>query len=66
MAHERLVGSFLVRFTEQGGVPQVRLQDLRTGAVLEFETWVAAWAYVDEAMQRTGTNDGDRRASGPG
>lgn len=51
MARERLVGSFLVRFTEQGGVPQVRLQDLRTGAALDFETWVAAWAYIDEVYE---------------
>ena len=51
MARERLVGSFLVRFTEQGEVSQVRLQDLRTGAALEFETWVAAWAYIDEVVE---------------
>jgi hypothetical protein len=64
MARERLVGSFLVRFTEQGGVPHVRLQDLRTGAALDFETWVAAWAYVDEAMQRTSATDDDGPAAG--
>jgi hypothetical protein len=63
MARERLVGSFLVRFTEQGGVPQVRLQDLRTGATLEFETWVAAWAYVDEAMEPGDGSDEDARAA---
>jgi hypothetical protein len=65
MARERLVGSFLVRFTEQGGVPQVHLQDLRTGAAIDFETWVAAWAYVDEAMQRAGEADDAARAVGP-
>lgn len=65
MARDRLVGSFLVRFTEQGGVPQVRLQDLRTGTVLDFETWVAAWAYVDEAMQRASATDEDGRAMEP-
>ena len=65
MARDRLVGSFLVRVTEQGGVPQVRLQDLRTGTALDFETWVAAWAYVDEAMQRAADGDEDGRAAGP-
>lgn len=51
MAKERLVGSYLVRFTEgddQG--TRVRLQDLRSGEVLEFETWVAAWSFVDEVV----------------
>jgi hypothetical protein len=42
----------------------VRLQDLRTGAALDFETWVAAWAYVDEAMQRTNATDDDGPAAG--
>jgi len=65
MARERLVGSFLVRFTEQGGVPQVRLQDLRTGTALDFETWVAAWAYVDEAMKSVDESDEDVRAGEP-
>ncbi len=51
MARERSVGSSLVRFTEQGGVPQVRLQDLRTVLALAFETWVAAWAYIDEVFE---------------
>lgn len=52
MPRERLVGSFLIRFTEHGGVPLVRVQDLRTGTALDFETWVAAWAYVDEHLER--------------
>lgn len=64
MARERLVGSFLVRFTEQGGVPQVRLQDLRTGRTLDFVTWVAAWAYVDKAMKPVDDLDNDLRARG--
>ena len=55
MARERLIGSFLVRFTELGGVPRVRLQDLRTGTALDFETWVAAWAYVDDEVERLRT-----------
>lgn len=60
MAKERLVGSYLVRFTEddEHGA-RVRLQDLRSGEVLEFETWVAAWAFVDEAVA------GDPPRTGP-
>ena len=51
MAKERLVGSFLVRFTEGDDLgTRVRLQDLRSGEVLEFETWVAAWSFVDETV----------------
>lgn len=50
MAKERLVGSYLIRFTEADHTTRVLLQDLRTGEVLEFETWVAAWAFVDEAL----------------
>ena len=65
MARERLVGSLLVRITEHGGVPQVRLQDLRTGRTLDFETWVAAWAYVDEAMEPVDDGDDDLLARGP-
>jgi hypothetical protein len=65
MARERLVGSFLVRFTDMGGVALVRVQDLRTGRTLDFETWVAAWAYVDEAMQRVAETGEDERARGP-
>lgn len=57
MARERLLGSFLVRFTElrfteHGGVPRVRLQDLRSGVARDFGAWVAAWAYVDDKVER--------------
>jgi hypothetical protein len=52
MAKEQLVGSYLVRFTEgDGRHARARLQDLRSGEVLEFETWVAAWSFVDEAVR---------------
>lgn len=50
MAKERLVGSYLIRLTEDDGGTRVRLHDLKTGVVLEFETWAAAWSYVDEAV----------------
>lgn len=61
MAKERLVGSYLIRFTERDERTLVQLRDLRTGEVLEFETWVAAWAYVDAAV---GDGRDDERAGG--
>lgn len=54
MPRERLVGSYLVRFTEDERGPRVRVQDLGAGVTLEFETWVAAWAYVDRALTERG------------
>jgi len=51
MATERLLGSYLVRFTEDDHATRVRLQDLQSGEVLEFETWVAAWTFIDEALE---------------
>jgi hypothetical protein len=50
MTRERLIGSYLIRMTEDGRGVRVRLQDLGAGVTLEFETWVAAWAYVDREL----------------
>lgn len=55
MATERLIGSYLIRFTDSAGTERVQVQDLRTREVLEFETWVAAWSFVDEAVRATRT-----------
>jgi len=54
MTRARLVGSYLIRVTEDGRGARVRLQDLGAGVTLEFETWVAAWAYVDRELARGG------------
>ena len=58
MPRETLLESFLVRVTGSEHGACVRLQDLRTGVAVEFETWVAAWSYVDEVLER-------RRSYGP-
>lgn len=60
MAKEQLVGSYLIRFTHSAGTERVQVQDLRTREVLEFETWVAAWAFVDEAVRATRTSRDSR------
>ncbi|TVR92281.1 MAG: hypothetical protein EA416_07745 [Trueperaceae bacterium] len=60
MAKERLVGSYLIRFTQSNGTQRVHVQDLRTREVLEFETWVAAWAFVDEAVHADAACDDTR------
>jgi hypothetical protein len=61
MAKEQLVGSYLIRFTQSDGTQIVHVQDLRTREVLEFETWVAAWAFVDEALHAQRVCNDDRR-----
>ena len=61
MAKDRLVGSFLIRFTESDRTARVQVQDLRTLEVLEFETWVAAWAFVDEVVGAARASADERR-----
>jgi hypothetical protein len=63
MATERLVGSFLIRFTRSPHATRVEVQVLHTREVLRFETWVAAWAFIDEAMNAP--NDPTASASDP-
>jgi hypothetical protein len=62
MQRARLIGSFLFRVTEDGRGVRVRLQDLGAGMTLDFETWVAAWAYVDGALADRGGSGGAERA----
>jgi hypothetical protein len=60
MPRETLIGSYLLRLTRQGstgegstherGRTRIVLRDLRRNEVLEFETWVAAWAFVDTVL----------------
>ncbi len=47
MPREKVIGSYLLRLTDVGGRLRVCLQDLRAGEGIEFETWIAAWAYLD-------------------
>ncbi len=51
MPRERVIASYLIRVTADERGTTVRLQDFRTGVTLEFETWVAAWSYVNEALE---------------
>lgn len=64
MPRERLVRSYLVRFTEDEVGPRVRVQDLGAGVTLEFETWVAAWAYVDRVVNGCGVGAADTVGDG--
>jgi hypothetical protein len=57
MPRETLLESFLVRVSAGEHGASVRLQDLRTGVAVEFETWVAAWSYVDERLERRRSDD---------
>ena len=60
MATERLVGSYLIRFTRSRRATRVEVQDLHTREVLRFETWVAAWAFIDETLSSAQALDDDR------
>ncbi len=51
MHKERLLSSYLIRFCEADERVFVKLQNLRTGEQLSFETWLAAWAFLDETME---------------
>ena len=57
MAQESVIGSYMIRIVRSAGATRVLLHDLREGGSLEFETWVAAWAYLDERMHEHGTPD---------
>lgn len=55
MPREKVIGSYLLRLTDDGGSLRVRLQDLREGEPIEFETWIAAWAYLDGLLHDPAT-----------
>jgi hypothetical protein len=48
---ERILGSYLLRFTETNRDKQFHLYNLKTGAVLQFETWVSVWAFLDQTLE---------------
>ena len=50
MTKEQVIGSYLVRFTEKERHRQVTLQNLKTGERLEFETWIAAWVFLENQL----------------
>ncbi len=51
MQKERLLSSYLIRFCEIEEQKFVKLQNLRTGEQLSFETWLAVWAFLDETIE---------------
>ncbi len=61
MPRETYIGGYLLRLISVDGRPHVVLRDLGRSEVIEFETWVAAWAYIDEVLR-----DFERSSSEPG
>lgn len=51
MPRVTLIGGYLLRLTREAGRTRIVLRDLKQNDVLEFETWVAAWAYIDRVLQ---------------
>jgi hypothetical protein len=48
---ERVIGTYLIRFTEEGRQQSISLHNLKTGERLVFETWVAAWVFLEGWLQ---------------
>ena len=48
---ERILASYLLRFTEMQGDKQFHLHNLKTGEMLQFETWVSAWAFLEQIIE---------------
>lgn len=61
MARETLIGGYLLRLTRLDGRVRIVLRDLTRRDTLEFETSVAAWAFIDQlvrhAEERSSEND---------
>ncbi len=51
MSRETLIGGYLLRLTRVEGRTRIVLRDLKRNEAFEFETWVAAWAFVDRVLQ---------------
>ncbi len=51
MPKEKLMGSYLVRFSRKDQHTHVNLQNLKTGEQLSFETWIAAWSFLESKLQ---------------
>lgn len=53
MSREKLVGSYLLRLVQKNRHQQFNLHNLHTGERLEFDTWVAVWAFLDHSLGQT-------------
>lgn len=59
MVKEQVIGSYIIRFTKskhqqitsQAKAITITLQDIKTGERLEFETWLSAWAFLEEVLE---------------
>jgi hypothetical protein len=47
---ERILGSYLLRFTETNRDKQFHLHNLKTGEIIHFETWVSVWVFLDQGL----------------
>ena len=65
MSRERLIGSYLIRFTEHDDRPSTQVRDLRDGTTLEFETWIAAWEYLDSVLRASSSSPQQDAAPSP-
>ena len=50
MTREKVLSTYLLRFTKQEETQHIHLHDLKTGLKLEFETLVAAYAFLEQHM----------------
>jgi len=46
-----LLKSYLIRFIRKDRKLTVYLQNLRTGEKLIFETWAAAWVFLEQEIE---------------
>lgn len=51
MLNQRVIGSYLIRFIEVQKQQRICLHNLKTGERLEFETWVAAWVFLEQQFE---------------
>jgi len=61
MVKDQVIGSYIIRFTKSNrqndSFLKVTLQDIKTGEQLEFETWLAAWAFLEDVLENQIDND---------
>lgn len=51
MQRATLIGGYLLRLTHEDGRTRIVLRDLKRNDTIEFETWVAAWAFIDGVLR---------------
>ncbi len=56
MSREQILSSYLVRLSQSKNETKILLTNIKTGQALEFETWVAAWAFLDDVFKQSSAN----------